>query len=119
MIVVYRRCIVITLIPDACRQQQPVISTVSIGVGVGVVLTLTHIIKSVVTGQALLKVTLEWKNTQGKIKHMKKYTRVCTHVHIKYALGSFLMQSDSASRKRPFSTGLFVDWILQVLIRHL
>ena len=26
------------------------------------------------------------------------------------------MQSDSASRKRPFSTGLFFDWILLVLI---
>ena len=28
----------------------------------------------------------------------------------------FLMQSDSASRKRPFSTGLFFDWILLVLL---
>ena len=28
----------------------------------------------------------------------------------------FLMQSDSASRKRPFSTGLFVDCILLVLL---
>ena len=28
----------------------------------------------------------------------------------------FVMQSDSASRKRPFSTGLFFDWILQVLL---
>ena len=27
----------------------------------------------------------------------------------------FLMQSDSASRKRPFSTGLFLDWIFLVL----
>ena len=26
------------------------------------------------------------------------------------------MQSDSASRKRPFSTGLFFDWILHVLL---
>ena len=26
------------------------------------------------------------------------------------------MQSDSASRKRPFSTGLFSDWILLVLL---
>ena len=26
------------------------------------------------------------------------------------------MQSDSASRKRPFSTGLFLDWILLVLL---
>ena len=26
------------------------------------------------------------------------------------------MQSDSASRKRPFSTGLFFDWILLVLL---
>ena len=28
----------------------------------------------------------------------------------------FLMQSDSASRKRPSSTGLFFDWILLVLL---
>ena len=28
----------------------------------------------------------------------------------------FLMPSDSASRKRPFSTGLFFDWILLVLL---
>ena len=28
----------------------------------------------------------------------------------------FLMQSDSASRKRPFSTGLFFDWILLVVL---
>ena len=28
----------------------------------------------------------------------------------------FLTQSDSASRKRPFSTGLFFDWILLVLL---
>ena len=28
----------------------------------------------------------------------------------------FLMQSDSASRKRSFSTGLFFDWILLVLL---
>ena len=28
----------------------------------------------------------------------------------------FLTQSDSASRKRPFSTGLFFDWILVVLL---
>ena len=28
----------------------------------------------------------------------------------------FLMLSDSASRKRPFSTGLFFDWILLVLL---
>ena len=26
------------------------------------------------------------------------------------------MQSNSASRKRPFSTGLFFDWILLVLL---
>ena len=31
-------------------------------------------------------------------------------------LKPFLMQSDSASRKRPFSTGLFFDWILLVLL---
>ena len=31
-------------------------------------------------------------------------------------LRPFLMQSDSASRKRPFSTGLFFDWILLVLL---
>ena len=28
----------------------------------------------------------------------------------------FLMQSDSASRKQPFSTGFFFDWILLVLL---
>ena len=28
----------------------------------------------------------------------------------------FLIQSDSASRKRPFSTGTFLDWILLVLL---
>ena len=28
----------------------------------------------------------------------------------------FLMQSDSASRKRPFSTGIFFDWIILVLL---
>ena len=28
----------------------------------------------------------------------------------------FLMQSDSANRKRPFSIGLFFDWILLVLL---
>ena len=28
----------------------------------------------------------------------------------------FLIQSDSASRKRPLSTGLFFDWILLVLL---
>ena len=28
----------------------------------------------------------------------------------------FLIQSDSASRKRPFSTGLFFDWILLILV---
>ena len=28
----------------------------------------------------------------------------------------FLIQSDSASRKRPFSTRLFLDWILLVLL---
>ena len=31
-------------------------------------------------------------------------------------LRPFLIQSDSASRKRPFSTGLFFDWILLVLL---
>ena len=31
-------------------------------------------------------------------------------------LRPFLMQSDSASRKRPFSTRLFFDWILLVLL---
>ena len=31
-------------------------------------------------------------------------------------LRPFLMQSDSASRKRPFSTGLFFDWLLLVLL---
>ena len=31
-------------------------------------------------------------------------------------LRPFLTQSDSASRKRPFSTGLFSDWILLVLL---
>ena len=31
-------------------------------------------------------------------------------------LRPFLTQSDSASGKRPFSTGLFFDWILLVLI---
>ena len=31
-------------------------------------------------------------------------------------LRPFLMQSDSASRKRPFSTGLYFDWILLVLL---
>ena len=35
---------------------------------------------------------------------------VCTR------LRPFLMPSDSASRKRPFSTGLFFDWILLVLL---
>ena len=31
-------------------------------------------------------------------------------------LRPFLMQSDSASRKWPFSTGLFFDWLLLVLL---
>ena len=31
-------------------------------------------------------------------------------------LRPFLIQSDSASRKRPFSTGLLFDWILVVLL---
>ena len=31
-------------------------------------------------------------------------------------LRPFLTQSDPASRKRPFSTGLFFDWILLVLL---
>ena len=31
-------------------------------------------------------------------------------------LKPFLMQSDSASRKRPFSTGLFLGWILLSLL---
>ena len=31
-------------------------------------------------------------------------------------LRPFLIQSDSTSRKRPFSTGLFFDWILLVLL---
>ena len=35
---------------------------------------------------------------------------------IKVLIRPFLMQSDSASRKRPFSTGLFFDWILLVLL---
>ena len=34
-----------------------------------------------------------------------------------HCIRPFLMQSDSASRKRPFSTGLFFDWILVVLLR--
>ena len=33
-----------------------------------------------------------------------------------FSLRPFLTQSDSASRKRPFSTGLFPDWILLVLL---
>ena len=33
-----------------------------------------------------------------------------------FAVRPFLMQSDSASRKRPFSTGFFLDWILRVLL---
>ena len=32
------------------------------------------------------------------------------------AVRPFLIQSDSASRERPFSTGLFLDWILLVLV---
>ena len=32
------------------------------------------------------------------------------------AIRPFLIQSDSASRKRPFLTGLFFDWILLVLL---
>ena len=32
-----------------------------------------------------------------------------------WPLRLFLTQSDSASRKRPFSTGLFLDWIILVL----
>ena len=35
---------------------------------------------------------------------------------VAYILRPFLMQSDSASRKRPFSTGHFFDWILLVLL---
>ena len=31
-------------------------------------------------------------------------------------LRSFLIRSDSASRKRPFSTGLFFDWYLLALL---
>ena len=31
-------------------------------------------------------------------------------------IGPFLIQSDSASKKRPFSTGLLFDWILLVLL---
>ena len=31
-------------------------------------------------------------------------------------IGPFLTPSDSASRKRPFSTGLFFDWILLVVL---
>ena len=31
-------------------------------------------------------------------------------------VGPFLIQSDSASRKRLFSTGLFFDWVLLVLL---
>ena len=34
----------------------------------------------------------------------------------KKALRSFLIQSDSASRKQPFSTELFFDWNLPVLL---
>ena len=33
-----------------------------------------------------------------------------------YSIRPFLMQSDSASRKRPFSTGLFFDWNFLVLL---
>ena len=38
-------------------------------------------------------------------------SKICLRI-----LRPFLMQSDSASRKRPFSTGLFFDWILLVLL---
>ena len=31
-------------------------------------------------------------------------------------LRPFSMQSDSASQKQPFSTGLFFDWIILVLL---
>ena len=34
----------------------------------------------------------------------------------KQPIRPFLMQSDSASRKRPFLTGLFFDWILLVVL---
>ena len=37
-------------------------------------------------------------------------------VPTKYTVRPFLTQSDSASRKRPFSTGLFFDWVLLVLL---
>ena len=37
-------------------------------------------------------------------------------VDLEVAVRPFLMQSDTASRKRPFSTGLFFDWILLVLL---
>ena len=39
----------------------------------------------------------------------------CRHFHAR-TVRPCLMQSDSASRKRPFSTGLFFDWILLVLL---
>ena len=37
-------------------------------------------------------------------------------VDLEVAVRPFLTQSDTASRKRPFSTGLFFDWILLVLL---
>ena len=65
-----------------------------------VVLTSTRIIKSVFTEQA--SVTLELSNTPGKKKHKPKVV----HAYIT-AVRPFLIQSDSASRRRPFPTGLF------------
>ena len=47
------------------------------------------------------------KNTQKNTKNSR---------NTKNSLGPFLIQSDSASRKRPFSTGLFFDWIRLVLL---
>ena len=54
-------------------QELPLVSYL---VPVVVVLTLTRIIKSVVTGRA--PVTLEWRNTPGK-KHKQKQ-KWCTHI---------------------------------------
>ena len=52
------------------------------------------------------KGAIYWKE-RGKRNSKKGYTRI---------IRPCLTQSDSARRKRPFSTGLFSDWILLVLL---
>ena len=44
---------------------------------------------------------------------LRLYVGWCAYVR---CVEPFLTQSDSASRKRPFLTGLFFDWVLLVLL---